>query len=178
MKRLKEHAISGVFVFLLLGIFAIISVVMVLFGANAYKNSNERVEAHNAGRVLSSYVRAMARNWDSLNGIHTDKMDAVRLKYEDDSDEPAVESLGTIDSVVLLRSDNEDGNPVVDLLYVYGGHLMERLQYQDEPFEPERGMEICPADEMSAEYTDGLMSLTIVYGGEVTKVDIAPRAGR
>lgn len=178
MKKLKDHAISGVFVFLLLGIFAVISVVMVLFGANAYKNSSDRVEAHNAGRVLSSYVRAMARSWDSIGGIYAEEVDAVNLTYENDSDEPVVENLGKLDSVVLVRSDDEDGDLVIDRLYVYNGRLMERLQYEDEPFEPMRGMEICEAEAMSAEYEDGLLRLNIVYAGETTQVVIAPRAGR
>ena len=55
---------------------------------------------------------------------------------------------------------------------------MERLQYDDEPFEPERGLEICPADEMNAEYADGLISLSIVLKGEASTVCIAPRSGR
>ncbi len=178
MKKLKGHAISGVFVFLLLGIFAVISVVMVLFGASAYKNSSQRVEMHNAERVQSSYVRAMTRGWDSVNGIYTEQVDAVSLSYEDGSDEPVVEDLGKIDSVVLVRSDSEDEDPVIDRLYVFNGHLMERLQYEEEYFEPWRGMEICEAEKMSAEYENGLLRLNIVYAGETTQVVIAPRAGR
>ena len=174
MKRLKGHAISGVFVFLLLGIFALMSVVTVLFGANAYKNSSDRAQAHNTRRVLSSYVRAMARSWDSLGGIYTERADAVRVSYEGDSDEPAVESLGAVDSVVLVRDDED----VIDRLYVFDGKLMERLQYKDEPFEPERGMEICPADALSVQSSDGLISLTVAYGDETATVDIAPRSGR
>lgn len=174
MRKLKSHAISGVFVFLLLGIFAVISVVTVLFGANAYKNSSDRAQEHNTRRVLSSYVRAMARSWDSLDGVYTEQADAVRLSFQDGSDEPAVESLGAIDSVVLVREDED----IIDRLYVFDGKLMERLQYTDEPFEPERGMEICPADALSAQYSDGLISLTLAYGDETATVDIAPRSGR
>ena len=38
-----SHAISGVFVFLLLGIFAVFSTVMVLLGARAYKGAADRL---------------------------------------------------------------------------------------------------------------------------------------
>lgn len=178
MKKMNHHAISGVFVFLLLGLFAVISVVMVLFGASAYRNSNDRLEAHNGERVLNSYVHAMSRGWDRLNGIYTEKANAVRLTYPEDSDEPEIEALGQIDSIVLVRTEEDDDEGVIDRLYVFDGKLMERLQYEDEPFEPERGLEICPADEMSAEYTDGLINLRIVLNGETSTVCIAPRSGR
>ena len=47
MKRTtsSSHAISGVFVFLLLGIFAVFSTVMVLLSARAYKGAVDRLAA-------------------------------------------------------------------------------------------------------------------------------------
>ena len=178
MKRLNHHSISGVFVFLLLGIFSVISVVMVLYSASAYRNSCSRVETHNKERVLASYIRTMSRGWDSLGGVYTEKTDALRLKYDNDSDEPEAEALGKVHSVVIVRTGEADDANIVDRLYVYDGKLMERLQYEDEPFEPERGMEICPADGMSAEYTDGLLKLEILLDGETATVCFAPRCGR
>ena len=66
MRRQKagSHAISGVFVFLLLGLFAIFAVVMVLLGAGAYSRTTENAEAHNGQRVAPSYIRTMIRGHD------------------------------------------------------------------------------------------------------------------
>ena len=49
----NNHAISGVFVFLLLGIFAIFSTIMVVMGAKAYRGMVEKADVHNSIRVAS-----------------------------------------------------------------------------------------------------------------------------
>ena len=60
----STHAISGVFVFLLLGIFAVFSTVMVLMSAKAYKGMVDESALHNSVRVASSYIRTMLRGND------------------------------------------------------------------------------------------------------------------
>ena len=57
-KNPPSHAISGVFVFLVLGIFAVFSTVMVLLGARAYKSTADRAAEHNAYRIGMAYVRS------------------------------------------------------------------------------------------------------------------------
>ena len=53
-QKLSSHAVSGLFVFLLLGVFAVFSTVMVLLGVKAYRGAVERTEAHNASRISSA----------------------------------------------------------------------------------------------------------------------------
>ena len=55
----SSHAISGAFVFMLLGIFAIFSTVMVLLSAKAYRGVVDKAAMHNSMRVASSYIRTM-----------------------------------------------------------------------------------------------------------------------
>ena len=50
----STHAISGVFVFLLLGIFAVFSTIMVLMSAKAYKGMVDESALLNWIRVASS----------------------------------------------------------------------------------------------------------------------------
>ena len=56
-----SHPIAGVFVFLLLGLFAVFSTLMVLTGAKAYRGTVDRSDAHNRARIASSYIRSMSR---------------------------------------------------------------------------------------------------------------------
>ena len=60
----SSHAISGVFVFMLLGIFAVFSTVMVLLSAKAYRGVVDKAAMHNSVRVASSYIRTMLRSDD------------------------------------------------------------------------------------------------------------------
>ena len=56
MKKQKiiPHEISGVFVFLLLGVFAVFATVTVLLGAGAYKRISERSGADSNGRLSTA----------------------------------------------------------------------------------------------------------------------------
>ena len=65
MVKREDHGISGLFVFLLLGVFGMLSVLMVLFGAQVYRGIVERSEAHGEARVLPAVVRGMVRSGDS-----------------------------------------------------------------------------------------------------------------
>ena len=48
---------QGVFVFVLLGLFAVMSTLMVLLGAQMYRNTVDKTTENNEGRVLTAYVR-------------------------------------------------------------------------------------------------------------------------
>ena len=177
MKKLKSHAISGVFVFLLLGIFAVFSTVTVLFGANAYKNSITRSAEHNTRRILSTYVRSMAHSCDEAESIYTERVKGVKLSYPDPDGEPVSEDVGEVDTLVLVLSLDEEGT-YIDRIYVYEGQLMERLYEISEPFEPALGNSVCAADGLNARIEDGLLSVSITSGDETADVDIALRAAR
>ena len=68
----NNHAISGVFVFLLLGIFAIFSTIMVVMGAKAYRGMVEKADVHNSIRVASSYIRTMLRSNDETGVLRVE----------------------------------------------------------------------------------------------------------
>jgi len=154
-KKAPSHAISGVFVFLLLGIFAVFSTVMVLLGARAYKSTQDRAEAHNASRIAAAYMRSMVR--------YDDEADAVRL-----------EEVNGIGTVTLLNE--YDGDPYVTRLYVYDGMLREWFTAEEAEFEPENGEAVCAADEMTAELSDHLLTVRLRNEDEWTQVSIALRS--
>lgn len=151
----SSHAISGVFVFLLLGIFAVFSTVMVLLGAKAYKATAERAAEHNTSRIASAYVRSMVRADDCRNAVRVDDIDGLS-------------------SVTLLYE--YDGEEYVTMIYAYGGMLREWFSYAGADFEPEFGEPVCAVDELEASLSSHLLSVQMRQGDTWTNVDIALRS--
>ena len=150
-----SHAISGVFVFLLLGIFAVFSTVMVVLGAKAYKSTADRAADHNASRISNAYIRSMVRSDDSSNSLRVDEIDGIT-------------------SVTLVY--DYDGEEYLTRIYVYDGILREWFTYAEAEFEPEAGEAVCAADEMKASLSGHLLSVQMRHGDEWTNVDIALRS--
>ena len=149
-----SHVISGVFVFLLLGLFAVFSTVMVLTGAKAYKGTADRAAEHNAQRIAGAYVRSMVRSDDQNGGVRVEDVDGV----------PAI----TMENVY-------DGETYVTRVYAYDGMLREWFASTEVDFEPENGEMVCAADEMTAGIENGVLSVRVRNGENWNQVDIALR---
>ena len=154
-KNPPSHAISGVFVFLVLGIFAVFSTVMVLFGARAYKNTADRAAEHNAYRIGMAYVRSMVRSDDEDQSVKAETVDGI--------------------PTIALRNVY-DGDTYVTRLYVYDGKLREWFTEETEPFEPELGETVCDMDEMNAKVEGSLLKVSLRSRDTWTTVDIALRS--
>ena len=154
-KNPPSHAISGVFVFLVLGIFAVFSTVMVLLGARAYKSTADRAAEHNAYRIGMAYVRSMVRG--------NDEEQSVRVE--------------TVDGIPTISMRNVyDGETYVTRLYVYDGKLREWFTEEAEAFVPEFGETVCDMDEMNAEVDGQLLKVSLRARDTWTTVDIALRS--
>ena len=149
----SSHAISGVFVFLLLGLFAVFSTVMVLMGAKAYRGTVDRSSYHNSMRVASSYIRTMLRS-DDEEGV---------LRIED------------IDGIQTITMENDYGDIYITRIYVYEGKLRERFSLAELPFMPQTGESVCDLDSMHAEMKDGFLKVLFTADGEEIEIDFAPR---
>ena len=154
-KSPPSHAISGVFVFLVLGIFAVFSTVMVLLGARAYKSTADRAAEHNADRIGTAYVRSMVRGNDEDQCVSVENLNGV--------------------STICMRNIY-DGDAYLTRLYVYGGKLREWFTEETEAFEPEFGESVCAMDEMNAEIDGRLLKVRLRSGDAWTEVDIALRS--
>ena len=196
MKKLTGHAISGVFVFLLLGVFAVMSTVTVLIGANVYRRSGEITQAHDDERILSTYARSMARSMDASGGVYVETVKGYEITGVSDEEAQSLPKdeierftdeftgedyyehrafLGDVHCVTLVLSRDEN-ETYIERLYVYEGTLMERLQEVNEPFEPARGISVCPADEMSATLSDGLLTIRFMKDGIAYEEIVALRS--
>ncbi|MBR6186828.1 MAG: DUF4860 domain-containing protein [Clostridia bacterium] len=150
-----NHSIAGVFVFLLLGIFAVFSTVMVLLGAKAYKATSERTTNHNDTRIASAYLRSMVRSGDEADSVLIEDIDGIR----------AVTLVNVYDDTVYYTR-----------LYTYDGMLRELFTEADLEFEPENGEAVCVAESMTAEFRGNILNMRIQNGDDWTDADIALRS--
>ena len=137
MKRKNGgHAISGVFVFLLLGMFALFSTVLVLLCTQAYRNTVDLTAAHRDERIIQSFIRNTLRAEDADNAIGTANINGM-------------------DALTIVS--DFDGDIYVRYLYCYEGTLRDLFIGEEEIFHPEFGTEVCPAASFTADTQDGLV---------------------
>ena len=157
-QRSVQHSMQGAFVFVLLGLFAVMSTLMVLLGAQMYRNTVDHTLRNNEDRLLGAYVRSMIRSGDV--------MDMVRIEDHD-----GVEA--------LAMYDEWDGDEYVTWLYCYDGNLYEQYTSRDDEFEPEAGTAICGAMAFVPEYDGRLLTVrTMDDRGEMYTVKVALRSAQ
>lgn len=122
--RAHGHVISGAFVFLLLGVFAIASTLMVLLSAQFYRATVEQTRIHNRQRVLCSYLMNVVRGNDAADAVRVTDMDGL--------------------DVLVFGSDVGDVR-YETRIYCYAGYLREWFAAADQEFEPDYGEKICAA---------------------------------
>lgn len=173
MNRMRSgsHTIAGAFVFLLLGIFALFSVILVLLSAGAYNRVTEASERNNQARIAPSYLRTMVRGHDVTDGIRTEHLAGI-LREDEDSGETSVEQVA-LDALVL------DDEAAITRLFVYDGWLYECSEPKDEEPEEEIPADVClgscmspvtEADEMVTELKDGLLILRLRTNDQWTEL--------
>ncbi|MBR1820921.1 MAG: DUF4860 domain-containing protein [Clostridia bacterium] len=153
-----QHSMQGVFVFVLLGLFAVMSTLMVLLGAQMYRNTVEHASANNEGRVLSAYVRSMIRAEDAADAVAIEDYDGVKA---------------------LALHETIDDEEYVTWLYSYDGQLYEQFTGADRDFAPQSGTAICPAASFEPAIEGGLLTVNMVDGaGEPCTVRVGLRCAR
>ena len=143
----SSHAISGAFVFLLLGVFAVISTLLVLLCAQAYRNTVDQTALHRDERIIQSFIRNTLRGEDAEGAFGTVNLDGV-------------------DALTIVS--DFDGDFYVRYLYCYEGVLRDLFIGEEDAFNPEFGEEICPAGSFTASLSDGLVMV------EMTDTDGKP----
>ena len=133
---------QGVFVFVLLGLFALMSTLMVLLGAQMYRGTVDHSERNNDGRVLSAYVRSMVRAEDARGAV-------------------SVEEHG--DMTALAMREEIDGEDYVTWLYQYEGQLYEQFTDAGRTLTPRGRRRSARRAALSPRWTAGV--LTVDYDG-------------
>ena len=150
-----QHSVQGVFVFVLLGLFALMSTLMVLLGAQMYRGTVDKTTRNNEDRVLSAYVRSMVRAQDAA--------DAVRVETNGDTQ-------------CLALYEDIDGETFVTWIYQYDGQLYEQFTEADYAFDPAGGSPICPANSFAASLEGRLLTVDMTNEkDEPCRVQVALR---
>ena len=127
------------FLFLLLSIFALFSTLLVLVGAQAYRNAVLNAGTHNEARILTNFVAYKARMNDREGGLR-------------------IEQTAAGDALVI-RSAAEEAF-FETWIYCWDGALRE-LTLADGEFAPEDGEALAPAKRIALARTGGLLTVEI-----------------
>lgn len=150
MARRRSHSISGAFVFLLLGMFAVLSMALVLVGAQAYRTTVDQTAGHTRDRILQAFVRNAARA-DDENGVI------------------AISEIGGVP--VLCFASELDGERYIKYVYCHNGELRELFTSAGYGFDPDEGEKICEAEALELGLEDGLLTATLT-GADGTRYTI------
>jgi len=154
----KRHSMSGTFVFLVLGVFALFSMLLVLLGAQAYRSGVEQTTSNGQARVLQTFVRNAVRSDDAEGVIQVKEIDGL--------------------PVITFESD-WDGERYIKYIYCYEGELCELFTSEEYGFSPDGGERICAVGSFQPTIKDGLMTIDMTSeNGEPCTVSIALRGGR
>ena len=157
-RKSVQHSMQGVFVFVLLGLFAVMSTLMVLLGAQMYRNTVDHSTANNEDRVLSAYVRSMIRAEDTSGAMEIGEYNGVKA---------------------LAMREDLDGETYVTWLYCYDGNMYEWFTSDDGDFRPESGTAICPAQSFEPSLENGLLTVDMTNAKGVREtVQVALRCAQ
>lgn len=153
----NEHTISSVFVFLLITVFVIFSMLMIMLGIRAYHSTEVRSGANSSYRLLSSYVRSKIRAEDGFAEVRTENIDGIDM---------------------LTLGEDYDGEKYVTRIYCSDGKLREWFSREENPFEPAAGDEICAAQGFEASVQENLLTARMQdENGEWIETSIVLYAG-
>jgi len=154
----RRHTISQVFIFVLLGVFAVMSTFMVLLSAQLYRGIVNQSERSSERRILTSYVANAVRGSDCADAVYTDQRAGVNM---------------------LVLSRDVDGETYETLIYCHDGKLCELFTAADQEFEPGYGEEICSAQAFEARISGGLLQIAMTDGaGSDAAIEIALRCSQ
>ena len=157
-RRSVEHGMQGVFVFVLLGLFALMSTLMVLLGAQMYRSTVANATDNNNQRVLSAYLRSMVRAEDGLGAVRLEEYDGTKA--------------------IALYEEIGDSQ-YVTWIYLYDGQLREQFTSAGYDFDPEDGTPIAEAGRFEPSLENGLLTVELINGAnEVEEVQVALRCAQ
>ena len=134
------RVLTGALAFLLLAVFAVGATQLTLLGAQAYRATVARSQAHNRERVIPAVIRGAVRAGNAACAVSIEELDGVRC--------------------LTVRSE-EEGQAYLRRLYVWNGNLCELFTSADRAFTPDGGETLCPAQALEAEIHGSLLTARV-----------------
>jgi hypothetical protein len=135
------HALGSLFTFVLICLFAVLSILLVLLGAQAYRHVTERANTNFNIRTSLGYVQGKLRSHDGMG--------AVRIEYKDGI-------------CVLTLEQNIDGGRYETSIYCYHGTLYETLISTGTEFAPEQGEALANLESFNIVFENSGFIITVV----------------
>lgn len=150
----KRHSIDTVFVLILLSVFAVLSLMLVLIGGNAYRSIIGKMNANNEIRASMSYV-------------------ANKVRAADITDEVLLKSIDGVNTLVI-----PEGDAYVTYIYYYEGKLFEYYTTTEDTFLVEKGDELVEVTDFS--FSEGAYGIITIQAtnsrGQSVEMDISQHA--
>ena len=137
----KGSTISQAIVFLLLGIFAVFSTLLVLLSAQMYRSVVDHTGELSEQRILNSYILNVIKGNDMADAVSVEMREGIE---------------------VLVFGVDVDDERYETLIYCYEGKLRELFSTAAQEFEPEYGEMICDMQAFSPTLLDGLLCVRVV----------------
>lgn len=158
MQENRNHSIAGLFVYLLLAVFAVMSLALVLLGIRTYSSASEKSRTHNTERILTSYARTLLRSADREDAVYTEELNGL--------------------NVLTVRTVEEE-ETYYTRLYAFEGILCEQYTAAETEFEPDNGEQLCACETFTPAIEEGLVTLRFTEpAGTEKTVFVALKAGR
>lgn len=142
-----RHHLSGLFVFLLIGAYAIFSLLLVLIGVRAYKGVVDTTERNGQVRITISYIANKVRAADGLISLaQADGYSVMSIRQADSYEGEYYETR------IYYMTDPDTGE----------GGLYEQIALADESFDPELGELITHVHDFRIAQEGELLGLTLV----------------
>lgn len=140
--------------FLLLVLFSILSLMLVLSGANVYRGVLQDTGQNHTARSSLSYVANKARQYNTKDGIFVEERDGL--------------------STLVLRETLE-GVGYETLIYSYEGEIRESFLREGMEFNPENGMMIAKSSHFALRLEKGLLTIEADNGCQTSLAVLADR---
>jgi hypothetical protein len=154
-KRL--HSISGLFAFVLIGVFALCALIIVVAGVNSYRSMGRANLLSSQQRIALGYVSGKLRALGDADGVSIREEQGVKL---------------------LVLSEEADGTAYETRIFFEGGRLYEQFCEAELDFGPEGAEPIALLPGFQFERTGGLVTLSArLNDGAEAETCVALRAG-
>lgn len=150
MQKLRgSHAVSGLFVFLLVGLFAVSALMLTLMGVRVYRHVADAGAQSLQTQTLMSYLCNKLHAYDEVGGVTVDEQDGR--------------------NVLSLWERLEDGT-YRTAIYAHEGAVYEQLLLDGDELDPELGQPISQVQSLAFALADGQVTLSAVEPDGVSRV--------
>ena len=143
-RRFGLRAASGLSLFLIVAVFALMALLTVVLGAGVYRSVVSRAETNHDARTAVAYITGKLR-------ASTGSVSLEQTEVGDD---------------MLVLTEEIGGTDYETRIYAHGGTLYEVFAAAGIDFAPEQGQPIAELEAFSASAEDDMLRLTVRAGGE------------